>query len=380
MEYRKIKKNGQKISAISFGAMRLPLLVPNEYSSIDYSESEKMLNYAIYHGVNYFDTGYFYHNGESERFIGNFIKNSDNLRKKILIATKLPSWLITNRNDMDLYLNEQLEKLHIDYIDYYYLHGLNQKLWRKLKNLNVFSFIESAISDNKIKYCGFSFHDNFDLFKEIVDYYDWTCCQIQYNFLDEKNQAGQEGLHYASDHDLGVMIMEPLRGGKLVSNVPSDIQSIYNGSLLNWSPAEWGLKWVLNHPEVTTVLSGMSSLSQVSENIHVANSAFPNCLKKSEISIIDKVKILYEKRMKIMCTNCRYCLPCPNGVNIPECFNSYNYSFMFNDKKKGRRLYKYLEGYESGADNCCSCKLCESKCPQNIHIVDLLSDIKKYYA
>ena len=257
MLYRRMNNVVSDLSILGFGCMRLPV---TKGGDIDEKQATKMLRYAIDHGVNYVDTAYPYHKGESEPFLGRALQ--DGYREKVFLATKLPSWLIKSRADMDHYLDEQLKRLQTDHIDFYLVHGLMKPFWENLWSLGITDFLDDAIADGRIKYAGFSFHDELALFKEIVDAYHWTFCQIQYNFTDEQNQAGTEGLRYAADRGLGIVVMEPLRGGMLTKEIPA-INKIWEKAVVRRSLSEWALRWVWNHPEVTVVLSGMSSLEQV---------------------------------------------------------------------------------------------------------------------
>ncbi|CAG0954382.1 MAG: aldo/keto reductase [Candidatus Methanoperedens sp.] len=366
------------LSILGFGCMRLPV---TKDGNIDENQATDMLRYAIDHGVNYVDTAYPYHNGESEPFVGRALQGE--YRKRVNLATKLPSWLIKSRADMDCYLDEQLKRLQTDHIDFYLVHGLMKPFWENLSTLGVTDFLDSAIADGRIKYAGFSFHDELALFKEIVDAYDWTFCQIQYNFMDEQHQAGTEGLRYAADHGLGIVIMEPLRGGMLTRDIPS-INNIWKKAPVRRSLPEWALRWVWNHPEVTVVLSGMSSFEQVKQNVGYAKSGLPNSLSQEELSLFKEVEVEYNKRIKIPCTGCRYCMPCPSNVSIPECFEMYNQGCMFEAPDAASLQYDFaLSGFLTGspgfASQCQECGECEEKCPQGIPIREYLKKVAAYF-
>lgn len=271
MLYREYGQTHEKVSILGFGCMRFPTIG----NKIDEEKSTEMIQYALSKGVNYFDTAYTYHNGESESFVG---KALEHCRKDIFIATKLPSWLIKSREDMDKILNEQLTRLRTDYVDFYLVHALNKEYFSTLKDNGLFEFLDSIKESGKVRHIGFSFHDSLDVFKEIVDSYNWEFCQIQYNYLDTEYQAGTEGLEYAANKGLGVAIMEPLRGGKLANNIPEDIQALWNTATNKRNPVEWALKYLWNDSRISVVLSGMSNFSNIKDNIRYAESSTSNCL------------------------------------------------------------------------------------------------------
>ena len=314
MLYRKMKKSDGMLSILGFGCMRLPQTAD---CRIDTAKATKMVHYAIEGGVDYFDTAYVYHNGESEPFLGQALRGG--YRERINIATKLPVWTVQTREDMDCYLDEQLQRLQTDHIDFYLLHGLVRATWEHVASLGVDEFLDDALADGRIRHAGFSFHDKPQVLKDIVDSYDWTFCQIQYNYMDEEYQAGTEGLLYAAKRGLGIVVMEPLRGGLLAKQSPRATE-LWAKSGVHRSPAEWGLRWVWNHPEVTVVLSGMGALKQVRQNLTYAENGRPHSLTENELSIFDDVKAMYRSKIRILCTKCAYCMPCPSGVDIPECF------------------------------------------------------------
>lgn len=364
MHYRNFTKNNIQVSALGFGSMRLPIL-DNDSSKIHEEKAIEMIRYAIDHGVNYIDTAYPYHQGNSEYLVGKALK--DGYREKAYLATKLPSWLIKSYEDFDKYLDEQLEKLDTDYIDFYLLHTLNKEYWDNLKALDVLKFIDEAKKSGKIKYIGFSFHDELDVFKEIVDYHDWDFCQIQLNYIDRNYQAGEEGLKYAYDKGISVVIMEPIKGGKL-SNPSDEIKSIWEQNDVKRTPSEWALRWVLNHKEVSILLSGMNTIEQVKENIKTVSDAKANHLNEKEIELIHKVTRIYQEKIKVGCTSCEYCLPCPEGVSIPNIFQIYNDLYVFGTEEASKDRYKAYIDKEIDASKCIECGKCETMCPQNIEI------------
>lgn len=370
MHYRNFTKDNIQVSALGFGCMRFPIL-EEDSSKIDEEQSIEMIRYAIDNGVNYIDTAYPYHQGNSEPFVAKALK--DGYREKIYLATKLPSWLINDYEDFHKYLDEQLERLDTEYIDFYLLHTLNKDSWENLKELDVLRFIDEAKKSGKIKYIGFSFHDEIDVFKEIVDYHDWDFCQIQYNYLDINYQAGEEGLKYANDKGISVVIMEPIKGGKLVD--PSDeIKEIWDSNDIKRTPAEWALRWVLNHKEVSLLLSGMNNLEQVKENIATVSNAEPDHLNEKEISLINRVKDIYEEKIQVGCTSCEYCLPCPEGVSIPNTFQIYNDYYVFGTEEDSKNKYKNYIDKGIDASRCVECGHCETMCPQNLEIIKSLKE------
>ena len=379
MLYRKFGKTNEMVSILGFGCMRLPLLPGGDPSKIDEVLATNLIRYAIDKGVNYIDTAYPYHgkgmgsSGQSEPFLGRVLK--DGYREKVKIATKLPSWLIKTRADMDRILNEQLERLGTDSIDFYLVHALNSTLWKNVKEAGITEFLDQAILDGRIKYAGFSYHDKQENFNEIVDGYDWSFCQIQYNYLDEEFQAGSKGLDYASQKGLGLTIMEPLRGGKLAINLPTDVQKVFNAAAGEKTPAEWALRWVWNHAEVSLLLSGMNSMEQVVENISIANNAHVNAFTDNEKEVIEQVKNIFRQRIKVNCTGCGYCMPCPSGVNIPGCFTYYNNYHMFGREE----LYQRMLQPEQMASNCIECGECETHCPQSIAIREELKKVRTIF-
>jgi hypothetical protein len=284
---------------------------------------------------------------------------------------------------MDRFLDQQLERLQTDHIDFYLVHGLSGEMWKKLSQLGVAEFLEAALADGRIKHAGFSFHDEAPAFKPIVDAYDWSFCQIQYNFMDEQNQAGTDGLKYAADRGLGIVVMEPLRGGMLTKDIPS-INQIWRKAPVQRNLSEWALRWVWNHPEVTVVLSGMSSFEQVRQNVAYAESGLPNSLLQEELGLFREAEIEYKKRIKVPCTGCRYCMPCPSNVSIPECFEMYNQGCMFDAPDVASVNYNIvmggmLTGSPGFASQCQECGDCEEKCPQGILIREHLKKVATYF-
>lgn len=381
MQYRTLGKSDCEVSVLGFGCMRLPMLDstravdrfdPNK--AIDEEEATRMIHYAIDHGINYFDTAYVYHGGKSETLLGKALKAH---RDGVMIATKLPTWLAQTPDDFDRFLDEQLKKLETEYIDLYLLHGLNRAVWQKMMEMDVLGFLDKILSDGRVRYAGFSFHDDVKIFKEIIDSYQWTFCQIQYNYFDENYQAGREGIEYAAAKGIGVVVMEPLRGGKLTDKMPEEIQALWDSAETRRTPAEWALRWVWDHEEVSIALSGMSTMSQLMENIKIAEDAYTGSLSEKELKLIGKVRASYRRMLKIDCTGCAYCMPCPSGVNVPLNLSLYNDMFMFKDSEVNVLLYNHMLSPEQRASNCSECGECEDQCPQHIEIREELKNVHK---
>lgn len=377
MLYRKFGRTGVEVSALGFGCMRLPLAKPDaalnvDDGDIDEPKAAALLHWAIDHGVNYVDTAYPYHQGNSEAFVGRALQGG--YRDKVHLATKLPSWLITAPADMDRYLGEQLARLQTDRIDFYLVHSVNRNFWPTLVNNGLFAFLDAALADGRIRHAGFSFHDDLDLFKEVVDAYPWSFCQIQYNYLDESYQAGKAGLQYAADRGLGVAVMEPLRGGRLAAGIPADVGRLWARGEAKRTPVEWALRYLWDQPEVGVVLSGMNDWPQVEENVRVASAVGVGNLSPAERDLIAAVRTAYLAKIKVHCTGCRYCLPCPSGVNIPVCFSLFNNAHLLDDIATHRIFYNFHVGPAQKASNCVECGQCEQACPQGLPIRALLKE------
>ena len=376
MLYRTVPKTGDSLSILGFGCMRLP---STSTGGVDEERAVRQIRHAIDCGVNYVDTAPIYHFGKSEQVLGKALAGG--YRKKAKIATKLPHWDVYESLDMDRILDSQLKTLGTDHIDYYLLHSLNRASFRKLDGLSVLPFLDAAKEDGRIINAGFSFHGDVAAFREIVDAYDWQFCQIQYNYLDEKNQAGTEGLMYAAGKGLAVMVMEPLRGGNLAGRVPDEVRAIWDEAPVKRSPAGWGLRWVWNHPEVTVVLSGMNDEAHVEENLKSADTGIAGSLSGEELVRIGRVRDTYRRLMKVGCTGCGYCMPCPAGVDIPGCFADYNNHALFPHDRTAKFQYigrhGGLMGDKSGAGLCRQCGKCEKACPQHLPVRALLKDVAR---
>ena len=376
MQYRTMPKNGDELSVLGFGCMRLPM----KERKIDEARAIAQIRSAIDNGVNYMDTAWPYHGGESEPLLGKALK--DGYRDRVKVATKLPSWMIKSRTDMDRYLAAQLEKLGTDHIDYYLVHGLDGLKWDTLEGLGIADFLDRAKSDGRIVNAGFSFHGLGPDFKRIVDAYPWVFCQIQYNFLDREFQAGAEGMRYAAAKGLGVIVMEPLRGGNLgLPTPPHAVAEIWNEAKVRRTPVEWALRWVWNNPEVTLLLSGMNEESHIEENLAIADSAKSGALTGEELALVDRVSRKYQELMKVGCTGCGYCMPCPAGVDIPGCFDSYNRMHLFGNPEQAKFMYairmsgELLNDKPRYASQCSACGACLDKCPQHIPVPDFLANV-----
>lgn len=374
MKYRKMPKSQDQLSKLGFGCMRLPTTAN---SQIDEDQTFAMLHEAYRQGVNYFDTAWTYHDGASEPFLGRFLTQIN--RNKVFVATKLPCWLVKTRADMDDFLAKQLQHLQTDYIDYYLLHGLNKGSWAKMKELGVFDFLEKAKAEGKIRHAGFSFHDDYATFSQIVRAWDWDFTQIMLNYLDTQHQAGLRGLKLAASKQMGIISMEPLRGGKIIQNIPPEVERVWNEAKNTQSPVERALNWVWNIPECTVLLSGMSALEQVQENIELSKKAKPGMLSDKELQIYARARKAYLSRIPFLCSGCRYCMPCPNEVAIPNVLGEYMEAIMFENFTTNKEEYLRFIPENMRADKCIQCGECLSKCPQQIDIPKWMQVISEHY-
>ena len=369
MQYRK-DRNGNDISLLGYGCMRFTRKGP----SVDVDKAEKEVMAAIEGGVNYLDTAYIYPG--SEAAVGEILARNG-CRDKVYIATKLPHYLIKSMEGVEKTFQEELKRLRTDHIDYYLMHMLTDTAtWEKLKSLGIEGWIESKLSSGQIRNIGFSYHGSTDMFKQLVDAYDWDFCQIQYNYMDEHSQAGAEGLRYAAGKGLPVIIMEPLRGGRLVNLLPESAKNLFRQDPEGRSPAELAFKWLYDQPEVTCVLSGMNSPEMVEENLKTAQTAHPGCMTDSDRELVARVCEEIRRSVKVGCTGCGYCMPCPMGVDIPGTFRCYN--AMYSEKKSSGRM-DYLQctamrQNTASASQCVRCGKCEQHCPQHIQIREELKN------
>lgn len=384
MQYRTFGKLDWEPSALGFGAMRLPTCSEREAGvsthqmrDIDELRAIEMIRTAIDAGVNYVDTARPYHNGQSEVVVGKALQ--DGYRDKVKLVTKLTSSWVKSADDFDPNLNEQLALLQTDHIDVYLLHALQESRWRKLNQLGVFDWAERAIADGRIGHLGFSFHDELPLFKEIVDAYDWTSCQIIYNYMDIEFQAGTEGLKYAADKGLAISIMEPLRGGQLARTPPDCVGRIWDESPSGMPPADRALQWLWNQAEVSIVLSGMSTLDQVTQNVASAERSGIDTLPETELELFGRAREAFRELSPIPCTDCRYCQPCPQGVNIPAAFSIYNEKIMYGEQGNAISAFSDYGRASTNVQKCVACGQCERACPQQIPIVAWLAKVADFF-
>ena len=372
MNYR-LDKYGNKLSVLGFGCMRFPM----KLGRIDREEVEKELMFAYRSGVNYFDTAYIYPG--SEATVGEIFEKNG-IREKVYIATKLPHYLIKSREELDRLFQEELRRLRTDYVDYYLMHMLTDvDTWKRLCDLGILEWIAEKKASGAIRQVGFSYHGNSEMFCRLLDAYDWEFCQIQYNYMDEHSQAGRRGLNYAHSKGIPVVIMEPLRGGKLVSHLPDAAKRIFADYPKHFTPAQWAFRWLWNQPEVTVVLSGMNSMEMVKDNIRTASFTKVGELTEEDEKMLQNVVSAINARMKVGCTGCGYCSPCPKGVDIPGTFAAYNRKFA---EGKFWALVDYfmctaLRPNVTSASQCVGCGKCEKHCPQHLEIRKHLKEAEK---
>ncbi|MBQ2955848.1 MAG: aldo/keto reductase [Clostridia bacterium] len=362
-------------SRLGMGCMRLPV----DGDKIDRPAAIKLIRDAIDNGVTYIDTAYGYHNRESEIVVGEALK--DGYRERVTLVTKLPVWLVEKPEDMEKLLDEQLEKLQTDHVDFYLLHALSWGSYEKVRNMGAREFLDRMIEKGKIRYPAFSFHDDAEAFRKIITDYPWKMAQVQMNVLDEFNQATLEGCYkYAEERGIGLVVMEPLRGGALARNIPDEIQSLYDQAAEKRTPVEWAFRWLYDKTPFMTILSGMSNTEQLMDNIRIFSGAEFGVMTQDEKDMMTKVRETYEARVRVGCTGCEYCMPCPKGVKIPNIFRSLDNAAMFNTLDGFKKRYAAMVEKGEGANQCVKCGLCEKACPQHIQIRQKLAEIHEEFA
>ena len=378
MQNRLIKKTGDEVSPLGFGAMRLPL----KNGKVDRKKAREQIYYAIDNGVNFIDTAYLY--GDSEKFLGEILQGE--YKDKVKICTKLPSIHVRKYEDMEKFLNEQLERLQRDCIDYYLIHSVDLKTVNRLLKKDLIKFLNKAKAEGKIRHVGFSYHGVKEEFDLLIDGYDWDVVMVQYNYFDENVQASVEGIEYAASKGMGVFVMEPLKGGILAGKMPKEAEEIFKKADPNKTTAQWALQWVLNNRNVSCVLSGMNSIEQIDDNLAVANKTAPMSMTFEELETVELVKRVMKNSLRINCSTCGYCMPCPQNVNIPECLKIYNEKYLFDHKGKFSQsfvdYYQYVGGVMGKAGNaglCNGCGKCLRKCPQKLDIISELKKVKKEF-
>ena len=357
MRYRSFPGDGQSVSALGLGCMRFP----DKDGAVDREYAVSLIHAAIDGGVNYVDTAYAYHGGESENIVGQALQ--DGYRERVLLATKLPVWLVEKPEDMERLFLEQLKKLRTDHVDVYLLHALDKARFEKMLQMGALDFMRRLRDEGRARRIGFSFHDEADVFRRILDACDWDVCQVQMNLLDTHRQATMDGVRLAGERGIGVIIMEPLRGGALTKTAPAAVDALYEAAVPGRSRAEWAFRYLLDRPEVTTILSGMTYHGQLEENLRIFDSAGAGCLSAQEKETLCLVRRAYEERTPIGCTGCGYCQPCPQGVKIPDIFQAYDRAAMFDDPESFRAFYAKEE-----RPACIGCLACEAACPQHFAV------------
>lgn len=373
MQYRTMPNSDEKLSVLGYGCMRLPTYVGGPASNlINKEKALKQIRYAIDNGVNYLDTAYPYHLGASESFLGEYVLK-DGYREKVKIATKLPCMMINKKESIQEIFDKQLEKLQVEYIDYYMLHSMNGSSWKKMLDFGIIEFMDKVKREGKVKSMGFSFHGLKEDFITICDGYNFDFAQVQYNIIDVSFQAGIEGIEYAHKKGMGIIVMEPLRGGSLVTKMPKGVEKIYDSANIKRTPADWALRFVLNHPAVTLVLSGMNDDDHIKENIKICSDSFINGMTAEEVDVTKQVRDKFNELQQVGCTGCAYCLPCPVGIDIPAAFKNLNNYHMFSKPLGIMYHINYLgmaadDGKAHWTNSCINCGKCEEKCPQFIPV------------
>ncbi len=375
MEKKKIRGLDRETSMLGHGIMRL---VTAEDGTVNMQESIDLIRYGIDHGITYIDTAYTYHGGRSEMIVGKALK--DGYREKVILADKMPIWLAKTEEDLERFFSKQLQRLDVEYIDMYLIHNIIKPNWRKTQKLNVLSFLEQKKAEGKIGNIGFSFHGDLELFREVIDAFPWGFCQIQLNFLDKDIQAGLKGLEYAREHGVDVIVMEPLKGGRVTDRIPPTVQKLWDEAKekgiieADRTPAKTAFKWVASQPGVVQILSGMNSKEQIDENIAIFSDAELFSISREESELIDKVAAEYNRLIKYQCTRCEYCLPCEKKLNIPGIIEYLNSWYAF--EKNPSTATEYINWTAPGhhASDCIGCGKCEENCPQSLPIIQIMKE------
>ncbi len=357
---------GEKISLLGMGCMRFP---SGPKGGVDEEEGVRIIRQSIDRGVTYMDTAYMYHSGLSEKILGKALK--DGYRDKVLVADKMPPWYINKQKDLDEIFEEQLRRLDLDCIDIYLIHDIHDTTWETTKKYDILGFMEKKRAEGKIRYIGFSYHGDADLFEEVIDAYPWDLCQIQYNYLDEDFQAGRRGLEYARSKGVPVVIMEPLKGGKLATGLPRETDALFEKMSQSRPPVEWAFSWLADQPGILTILSGMSSMEQLEHNLKLFDELHPGCMSEEDMLIMSGVRKILQGLTVYDCTKCQYCMPCPVGLNIPKLIDFYNQYRIFGDSPAMRESYEWIK--PDIPSNCVTCKKCEKLCPQHLHISEAMA-------
>jgi len=378
MQYGKFGTVEKEISLLGLGVMRLPM---DEEGKVDAQHGIDLIRHAVDHGINYIDTGYTYHGGESERIIGKALK--DGYREKVLIADKLPMWMIKTKEDVVKIFNDQFDRLGVDHIDMYLVHNVVPDAWETVKKLDILSFLDEMKAQGRIGHIGFSFHGEYDLFTEVIDAYPWEYCQIQLNYLDKDEQATLKGLEYARARGIDVIVMEPLKGGRITDKIPQKVQEIWDRAKAEGiapddrTPAEWAFRWVANQPGVSLILSGMGSFAQLDENIAIFSQDDFRTMTEQEYEIIEEVAAYYNSTVKYQCTSCRYCLPCPAEIEIPEVIGFVNNWISFDHVPSTKT--EYIFDFDAHGSDCIKCGHCADNCPQRLPVMDIMEEAVKCF-
>lgn len=380
MQYRKFRTADKETSLLGLGVMRL---VQDENGNIDQQGAVELIRYAIDRGINYIDTAYTYHGGCSEKLIGKALR--DGYRERVILADKMPIWLANTEEDVERYFKEQLRRLDVEYIDMYLVHNIIPSNWKKTKELNVLPFLERMRAQGKIKHIGFSFHGDLDLFMEVIDAYPWEFCQIQLNYLDKDEQATLKGLKYARERGIDVIVMEPLKGGRITDKIPPSVQQIWDRAKASGkapqdrSPAEWAFRWAASQPGVSLILSGMNSYEQIDENTTIFSKDDISQMSSTEQAVLDEVAAEYNRRIKYQCTGCEYCMPCQKKIGIPDVIEYLNNWYAFDQNPSTKTEYiTWLDEGEHASD-CIHCRKCEEKCPQRLPISEIMAEASEVF-